>query len=198
MNAHKVTSDFEDALCEYTGSKYAVATDSCTNAIFLCLKYLDVTGQTITIPSHTYMSAPCSIIHAGAKVKFQPSRKFLKGLYRLSPTPVWDSALRFTKNMYQEGQYMCLSFTGPKKILKLGKGGAILTDDKDACDWFKRARYHGRKPVDHLADDFDMIGWNMYMPPDTAARGLLLLAGMGENNDVAQEYADLSKFEVYK
>ena len=198
MNAHKVTSDFEDALCEYTGSKYAVATDSCTNAIFLCLKYLDVSGQTITIPSHTYMSAPCSIIHAGAKVEFQPSRKFLKGCYRLSPTPVWDSALRFTKDMYQEGQFMCLSFTGPKKLLKLGKGGAILTDNKDACDWFKRARYHGRKPVDHLSDDFDMIGWNMYMPPDTAARGLLLLAGMGENNDVAQEYADLSKFEVYK
>jgi len=100
--------------------------------------------------------------------------------------------------MYKDGQYMCLSFTGPKKILKLGKGGAILTDNEHACEWFKRARYHGRRPVDHLSDEFDMIGWNMYMPPETAARGLLLIAGMGENEDVSQEYADLSKFEVYK
>tara|TARA_R110002110_G_scaffold228532_1_gene443925 strand:- start:8 stop:604 length:597 start_codon:yes stop_codon:yes gene_type:complete len=198
MNPHKVTSDFEQALCNYTGSKYAVAIDSCTNAIFLCLKYLNVEGETISVPSHTYMSTPCSIIHAGAKVKFQPSRKFLKGAYRLQPTPVWDSALRFTKGMYQDGQHMCLSFSGPKKILKLGKGGAILTDDKEAYEWFKRARYHGRRAVDHLSDDFDMTGWNMYMPPETAARGLLLLGGMEENEDVSQEYADLSKYKIYQ
>ena len=42
-----------------------------------------------------------------------------------------------------------------------------------------------------------MIGWNMYMPVDTAARGLVLLAGMGKNKDVSQEYQDLSKFNIY-
>ena len=145
--------------------------------------------------------ATINAVHAGAKVKFQPSRKFLKGSYRLNPTPVWDSALRFTKNMYQEGQYMCLSFTGPKKILKLGKGGAILTDDKDACNWFKRARYHGRRPVDHLTDNFDMIGWNMYMPPEQAAEGLELFKNISDDNDDLETsgmHKDLSEFPIYE
>lgn len=198
MKAHRVTADFEQALCEYTGSKYAVAIDSCTNAIFLSLKYLDIKDQEITIPSHTYMSVPCQIIHAEGKVKFEKSKSILKGAYRLEPTPIWDSALRFTKNMYIQGQYMCLSFSGPSKILKLGKGGAILTDNEEAYKWFKKARYHGRNPIDHRKDHFDMIGWNMYMSPEVAARGLVLMAGMQENEDVAQEYADLSKFEIYK
>tara|TARA_B100000287_G_scaffold429071_2_gene481661 strand:- start:3793 stop:4389 length:597 start_codon:yes stop_codon:yes gene_type:complete len=198
MNPHRVTADFEQALCEYTGAPHAIALDSCSNAIFLSLKYLDVKDQEITIPSHTYMSVPCQIIHAGAKVKFQPSQKFLKGAYRLTPTPVWDSALRFTKGMYREDQYMCLSFSGPSKILKLGKGGAILTDNEKAANWFRKARYHGRNAVPHISDHFHMLGWNMYMPPETAARGLVLMAGMKDNLDVSQEYQDLSKFEVYK
>jgi dTDP-4-amino-4,6-dideoxygalactose transaminase len=198
MNPHRVTADFEQALCEYTGSKYAVATDSCSNAIFLALKYINVENQEISIPSHTYMSVPCQIIHAGAKVKFQKSNPILKGAYRLVPTPIWDSALKFTKNMYIKGEYMCLSFSGPSKILKLGKGGAILTDDERACEWFKKARYHGRNAVAHISDHFSMLGWNMYMPPEVAARGLVLMAGMKENKDVEQEYQDLSKFDIYK
>jgi len=47
--------------------------------------------------------------------------KLLTGAYQLDPTPVWDSALRLTRNMYQKGQYMCLSFSGPGAILSLGK-----------------------------------------------------------------------------
>lgn len=198
MNPHRVTFDFEEALSKYTGAPYVVATDSCSNALFLCMKYIGVDDQEITIPSHTYMSAPCQIIHAGGKVKFKDSPEILTGPYRLEPTPIWDSALRFTRDMYQKGQYMCLSFTGPNKILKLGRGGAILTDDPEAYRWFQKARYHGRNFVDHTVDDFDMLGWSMNMSPDIAARGLLLMSGMQENPDVSQLYSDLSKFEVYK
>ena len=198
MNAHRVTADFEQALCTYTGAPYAVCVDSCSNALFLSLRWFGVKNKTISIPSNTYMSVPCQIIHAGGKVNFEKSSKRLTGAYRLKPTSIWDSALRFTSGMYKKGQFMCLSFSGPKKILKLGKGGAILTDDESAYEWFKKARYHGRGAVSHLTDNFDMLGWNMYMAPDTAARGLLLLAGMGRNKDVTQEYQDLSKFKVYE
>ena len=30
---------FEKTLAEYAGSKYAIAIDNCTDAMFLCLKY---------------------------------------------------------------------------------------------------------------------------------------------------------------
>ena len=46
---------FEKKIAKYAGSKYAIAVDSCSNALFLCLKYLKATGK-ITIPSQTYLS----------------------------------------------------------------------------------------------------------------------------------------------
>ena len=202
---YKVTEDFERELARYTGAKYAVAVDNGTNALFLCLMYEGVKGREITIPARTYPSVPCAIIHAGARVKFDcPSLSTLKGAYGLRPTKVVDSALRFTCNMYVPKHHMCLSFTGPYKHLKLGKGGAILTDDYKAYLWFKRARYSGRRECSYHDDNFDMLGWNFYMMPEIAARGLLLMAQFydiagnpRENEDIELPYPDLSKFEIY-
>ncbi|GAG96867.1 unnamed protein product, partial [marine sediment metagenome] len=173
---HKITVDFEDALCLYTGAKYAVAVDNESNALFLSLMYSNISGKEITIPSNTYPSVPCEIIHAGGTVKFHPSKNSkLKGNYNLMGTRIWDSALRFTYNMYIPNTFMCLSFTGPYKHLKLSKGGAILTDNYEAYLWFKRARFSGRRECSYHGDNFDMLGWNFYMMPEIAARGLLLM-----------------------
>lgn len=203
---YKITEDFERALSDYTGAPYVVAVDNQSNALFLSLIYEDVKGKEITIPSRTYPSVPCEIIHAGGKVKFKlVEGKTLKGAYQLEPTRVWDSALRFTYDMYIPNTYMCLSFTGPYKHLKLGKAGAILTDDYQAHLWFKRARFSGRRECSYHTDNFDMLGWNMYMLPELAARGLLLIKQFYDfqgkpihNEDLELPYPDLSKFEVYK
>jgi dTDP-4-amino-4,6-dideoxygalactose transaminase len=203
--AHKVTEDFEKALCDYTGAKYTVALDSQSNAIFLSLMYEKINGLEIIIPSRTYPSIPCEIIHAGGKVKFKKiDGKTLKGAYQLEPTRVWDSALRFTADMYIPNTHICVSFTGAHKHLKLSKGGAILTDDEKAYLWFKRARYSGRRECSYHEDDFDMLGWNFYMIPELAARGLLLMAQFyngavkKNNEDIELPYPDLSDFEIYK
>jgi dTDP-4-amino-4,6-dideoxygalactose transaminase len=146
QGVYKVTEEFEEKLAKYTGAPHAVTLDNASNAIFLALYYENIKGKTITIPSRTYPSVPCEIIHAGGKVKFEPvSGKTIKGAYQLKPTRTWDSALRFTANMYIPGSFMCISFTGPYKHFKLSKGGAILTDDLQAYHWFKRARYSGRR-----------------------------------------------------
>ena len=50
-----VVEAFEDKVAKYAGSKYAVATDSCTNSLFLCLKYLNATGK-VKVPKKTYLS----------------------------------------------------------------------------------------------------------------------------------------------
>ena len=203
---YKITEDFEKALSEYTGAPYVVTVDNQSNALFLSLMYEKVCGQEITIPARTYPSVPCEIIHAGARVKFKPvTGKYLKGAYQLEPTRVWDSALRFTHNMYQPNTHMCISFTGPYKHFKLSKGGAILTDDYQAYLWFKRARYSGRRECSYHDDNFDMIGWNFYMMPELAARGLLLMDQFYDRktnrpkvlNDLELPYPDLSKFKIY-
>jgi dTDP-4-amino-4,6-dideoxygalactose transaminase len=212
-DVYKITERFEEELCKYTNSKYAVAVDNCSNALFLSLMYEKLYGnwdhitEPIIIPSHTYPSVPCEILHAGGKVEFKESNKFLKGAYKLDPTNVWDSSLRFTNDMYISGSLMCLSFTGAYKHLKLSKGGAILTDNYHTYLWLKKARFSGRNECSYHDDNFDdnpVIGWNFYMLPEIAARGLILMNQFYdindnpiENEDKEISYPDLSKFKVY-
>ena len=202
-NPYSIITIFEETVADYCDAPYAIAVDNATNGLFLCMKYLKIEEEEITIPARTFMSVPCAIIHAGNKVIFNKSHpsiqgKKLKGEYKLEPFPIWDSALTFTKNMYKSGQFQCLSFSGPHKYLKCGKGGMILTDNKEAYEWFKRAVYFGRRPVDHLVEKFDMLGWNYYMLPEIAAKGAVLMLGMADNNeDLEIEYQDLSQYKIY-
>jgi dTDP-4-amino-4,6-dideoxygalactose transaminase len=209
-NVYDITNEFEKRLAEYTGAPYVVTVDNQSNALFLALYYENhikksINSEYIIIPSRTYPSVPCEIIHAGLKVKFKPVKgKTLKGAYQLEGSNVWDSALSFTADMYKSNTHMCISFTGPYKHFKLSKGGAILTDDYEAYLWFKRARYSGRRECSYHDDNFDMLGWNFYMMPELAARGLLLMNqfynGEGKpkhNEDLELPYPDLSKFEIY-
>jgi dTDP-4-amino-4,6-dideoxygalactose transaminase len=202
---YRVTEEFEKALSDYTGAPYAVTVDNASNAIFLALMYEGVKGKAISIPNRTYPSVPCEIIHAGARVIFENIvGDRIKGAYQLKPTNVWDSALRFTADMYIKGSHMCISFTGPYKTFKLSKGGAILTDNHEAYLWFKRARYSGRRECSYHDDNFDMLGWNFYMMPELAARGLLLMnqfynldGSKKHNTDLEMPYPDLSRFEIF-
>jgi dTDP-4-amino-4,6-dideoxygalactose transaminase len=197
-NPYQVVKDFEDSVAEYTRAPYAVAVDSCTNALFLCLQYLRIGNEKmeITIPSRTYPSVPCQIIHAGGKVKFEDKK--WDGIYRLKPTNIYDSAKRLTKGMYISKSYMCLSFHG-KKHLPIGRGGMILTDSKSAVKWLKMARFDGRHECSLESDCLAMLGWNCYMTPEQASKGLTLLSFLPDKNkDLPWEpYQDLSKYEMY-
>lgn len=162
---------FESIISEYCGSKYAIAVDSCSSAIFLSLKYIN--GKfPITVPKKTYISVPMQVIHAGYKIKFKDVK--WDGSYFLDPSPVVDSAQKFTEGMYQQGTLQCLSFHG-KKRLSIGKGGMILTDDKKANDWLRSVRYDGRSSIyynDLNQSGAPSLGWHMYMTPEQAVRGI--------------------------
>ena len=195
-NPYKIVKMFEEEVAEYTGAPYAISVDSCTNALFLCCKYLNV--REVTIPKHTYLSVPMSIIHSGAEVVFD-DREW-SGIYKLEPYPIFDAAKRFTSNMYIPGAMMCLSFH-IKKLLPLGKGGMILTDNKYAAEWFRKARYEGRSQKNYHEDDISMLGWNMYMTPQQASHGLALMQNYPENVDDLGEnhgYRDLTKNTIFK
>lgn len=199
-NPYKIVKMFEEEIAEYAGSKYAVAVDSCTNALFLCCKYLNV--DQVTIPCKTYLSVPMSIIHSGGDVVFDTTTEtnHWSGIYQLKPYPIYDSAKRLTSNMYIPDTYMCLSFH-IKKQLPIGKGGMILTDDSKAVEWFKRARYEGRSEVYYKDDNIDMLGWNMYMTPQQATVGLALMQNYPQHNSDLEEkngYRDLTEFNIFK
>lgn len=208
-NPHQVTADFERELCSYTGSKFAVCTNSCTMAILLALAWhipprcrlIDRDKRPrVSMPKTGYFSVAQSIVHAGGWPVFRDEE--WSGAYQLSPFPVWDSARRFTSSMYVKGQFQCVSFHA-SKILGLEQGGAILHDDEEADSWLRRSRMDGRTPgADPATDDYNAIAWRCYMNPSTAAQGILKLWSMpAQNDDIPNLYdwpKDLSKLEVYR
>jgi len=204
LNPYQVTRDFEQALCEYTGAKYAVAVNSCTAALLLACEYHAPTIHNwltakITIPSRTYCSVPMAINRAKWRtVEFMDYE--WRGAYRLNPLPVWDCARRFTSGMYVPGQYQCVSFSA-SKILSAEQGGAILHDNEEADVWFRRMRFDGRtEGVDPMKDTFDLIGHHCLMLPSVAAGLLLKLYHLPRHNEdlPVREYPDLSKHPAFQ
>jgi len=172
-------------------------------AVAWCLRWPNEGGDKyvhlrVEIPKRTYVSVPMSIIHAGGRPVFRDEEWI--GMYPLLPLPVWDCARRFTGGMYISGQMMCLSFHWTK-ILAIGQGGAILHDNDEADEWFRRMRFDGRTAgVAPKDDTFTMIAHHCYMSPRDAAEGLSRLAVLPEHNDDLpnDSYPDLSTMEIFK
>lgn len=196
MNPYNVTKDFESALCEYSGARFAVAVNSCTAAILLTCKWF--APMEIRIPAKTYCSVPMAIISAGHKVRFD--NRSWQGEYWLGGLPVLDSARRFTSGMHYPDTYRCVSFSS-SKILGIEQGGAILHDNTEADTWFRKMRFDGRtEGVATVDDTFDMIGHHCLMPPGIAAQLLLKLHHLPRHNDDLPmiEYPDLSLHGAFK
>jgi dTDP-4-amino-4,6-dideoxygalactose transaminase len=189
---------FEQKLADYANSKFAVVTDACTNAMFLALKLREASG-TIVIPAQTYVSVPMQIHHAGAQPKFEDIE--WSGIYQLGQTGVWDSASRFTKDMYVgDGALQCLSFQ-IKKRLPIGRGGAILTNDPEEYEKLKYMTYDGRDLKSRYNSPSHVmgIGWHYYMTPEDAARGILLMDMIPDDNEDTMthtHYPDLRDWPI--
>ncbi len=225
MNPHKVTKDFEAALCAYTGAPYAVAVTSCTMALTLAVAWhlrrdapmtatllstlRNIDGRPrIEIPKRTYVGVPYAIRDAGGEPTFR--HESWRGLYQLKPLSVWDSARWFTSEMFSSSMYwvqghrrafVCVSFHA-SKILGDTQGGAILHDDPEADAWLRRARFDGRtEGVPPAEDDFDLDrAWHCYLSPDVSARLLWHLSVLPKRNDPLpnDDYPDLSLHKAFQ
>lgn len=188
---NKVIRQFEKTIARHCGAPYGVAVESCSMALFLCCRLLQV--QEVTIPKKTYFSVPFGILHAGGTVKFKDKK--WRGAYQLKPYPIIDSAMRLKKDMYKKGFFHCLSFQYSKHI-PIGRGGMILTDDKKAAEWFRLARNDGRLEISKEKDRVWLHGWNAYMTAEQAARGLELfywrIFGKKDLPDLPMTHGDIS------
>lgn len=200
-NAYAVVELFERRVAAFAGAPYAIAVDSCTAALTLCCDYVQVGA--VTLPARTYCSVPMAVIHAGGSVRFE-DREW-RGMYQLTPYPVWDAAKRLRRGMFHdvphdpsEWRYQCLSFH-IKKALPIGRGGMILTDNPTAADYFRKARRDGRSDVGGVARA-EVIGRNCYMQPDQAARGLMLMDVMPADGfeDQHETYPDLREMPAFR
>jgi hypothetical protein len=192
---------FEKTIAKYCGSNYAIAVDSNTNAIKLLLEYLEIKNETIFVPKNTYVSVPSQIVHSGNTPHFIDLE--WEGEYQLFPYPIWDSATRFRKNMHTLRTYQILSFHH-KKILNIGTGGMILTEDREFLEWARPKIYDGRDFTKmYVDDDFQCIGYHMYMTPEQAKRGLEIfhsdrIKDVNEDCGSYKTYKDLTKQFIFK
>jgi len=196
LNPYQVTRDFEAALCEYTGARYAVAVNACTAALLLCMEWFK--PALVTIPRHTYCSVPQAVLRGGCGFAWRD--EYWRGAYQLAPLPVWDCARRFTSGMYQAGQFQCVSFSAAK-IMGIEQGGAILHDNETADDWFRKMRFDGRtEGTLPAADTVTLVGHHCIMLPSIAAQALLRLAHLPRDNPDMEDYPypDLSTFAAFR
>jgi dTDP-4-amino-4,6-dideoxygalactose transaminase len=193
LNTFNDIARFEAALAEYTGAPFVIMTDCCTHAIELCLCYEKV--KEVMFTPFTYLSIPMTMHKLGIDYRYhKEDKQAWVGEYSFGLTRIWDSARRLEKDMYRPGMMQCLSF-GHTKPLHIGRGGAILLDDKAAYDAIIKMRYDGRdlniKPWENQRTF--TVGYHYKPTPEEAVQGLALLQGIKEFpvKPVHYDYPDL-------
>jgi dTDP-4-amino-4,6-dideoxygalactose transaminase len=190
-------TEFENQIAEFFGSPYAVATDSCTHALELCLRHTE--KDNITIPKRTYVSVPMTCVKLGLNWNWRDEE--WSDYYYLGFTNIIDAAVLWGENTYIPDTFMCLSFQF-RKHLNLGRGGAILLQNKSDYDTLKKMSYDGRDLSRPWAEqDIDTMGYHYYMTPEVAKIGIELL---NERKKIPgkkwshRDYPNLSQMSVFK
>lgn len=191
-----IVESFEYTIAEYFGSAYAVATDSCTHAIELCLRLKKYNN--ILIPNQTYISIPFTAEKLNLDWNWKSD--LWEDFYYIGNTNIIDAAVLWKKNSYIKNTYMCLSFQY-KKHLGIGRGGMILLDNESEKEILKRMSYDGRSMSSPWkTQNIDTIGYHYYMTPEIALDGLNKFKRI--QNDTPKkwsykDYPNLSKMAVF-
>jgi len=193
----QVVTEFERQISNFFGSPYAVAVDSCTHALELCLRYKGV--EKLVVPKRTYISVPFLANKLGIKLEWKNEE--WQDYYELGNTKILDSAVLWSYNSYISGTMMCLSFQY-RKHLSLGRGGMILLGDPVAATELKKMSYDGRLPdIPWREQNIDSFGYHYYMTPETAQLGLDKLQQAIQTKPkkwTVTDWPDLTKMEIFK
>tara|TARA_A100001201_G_scaffold69304_1_gene64005 strand:+ start:788 stop:1432 length:645 start_codon:yes stop_codon:yes gene_type:complete len=193
----EVVNKFENKIAEFFGAPYAVAVDCCTHGIELCLRQQEV--LTLIVPKRTYLSVP--MLANKLNIRLQWNDEQWEDYYWLEGTNIIDAAVLWKKDSYIPNTFMCVSFQF-QKHLSLGRGGIILTDNKEAAIELKKMSYDGRLPnVPWRDQNIDTMGYHYYMAPEIALMGLNKLEkaiNTPPKKWSIDEWPDLTEMEIFK
>ena len=192
----EIIDKFEKEISEFFGSKFAIAVDSCTHGVELCL--LMTNSKKIKVPKQTYISIP--FLSKKLNIEMEWSDEQWVDYYYLTDRVI-DAAVLWKKNGYIPNTLMSVSFQF-QKHLSLGRGGIILCDNEDEYMLLKKMSYDGRLPnIPWREQDIDTVGYHYYMTPETAKLGLEKLEKAINNRPrqwVISDWPDLSKMKVFQ
>ena len=186
---------FENKIADFFGAKYAIAVDCCTHGIELCLRHEHI--NSIKVPKRTYISVPFLASKLNMFLEFKDEN--WKDYYYLTDIII-DAAVLWKKNSYIPGTFMSISFQF-RKHLALGRGGCILTDNKEAAIKLKKMSYDGRLPdVPWREQNIDTMGYHYYMTPETAELGLKKLPDAIKTKPIQwtiNDWPDVSQMKIF-
>jgi dTDP-4-amino-4,6-dideoxygalactose transaminase len=195
----EVVSTFENKISEFFNSKYAVAVDSCTHGLELCLRYTNETK--INVPKRTYLSVPFLAEKIGLEREWRDENWENYYTINYGNKRVIDAAVLWEKNSYIPNTFMCISFQY-QKHLSLGRGGIILMDNEVDYISLKKMSYDGRLPnVPWRNQNIDTVGYHYYMTPETAQLGLDKLQMAIDTSPrqwVVTDWPDLTEMQIFK
>jgi dTDP-4-amino-4,6-dideoxygalactose transaminase len=195
MDFNTVT-EFENQIAEFFGAPYAVAVDSCTHGVELCLRHTQ--AEKIIVPKNTYLSIPFLAHKLWLELEWKDENWV--DYYYLTDKVI-DAAVLWKSNSYIPGTFMSLSFQY-QKHLSLGRGGMILCDDKDAALELKKMSYDGRLPsIPWREQNIKSYGYHYYMTPETAQLGLDKLQRAIDTSPrqwIHTDWPDLTQMEIFK
>jgi len=191
-----IVAEFEKQIAQYFGAPYAVAVDSCTHGIELCLRYTE--ADCIHVPKNTYLSIPFLAFKLDIDL-FWKDENWSE--YYYVTDKVIDAAVLWRKNSYVASTFMNISFQY-QKHLSLGRGGAILLDNQADAIQLKKMTYDGRLPdIPWRDQNIDTVGYHYYMTPETAEKGLDKLSSAINTKPrkwAVNDWPDLTKMTIFK
>ena len=208
MKNGQTVAAFERAFADYVGAKWAVALCNGTATLHTALVALGVKpGDRVAVPPLTMSATTIAVLHAGAVPVFMDvdKRTWLADLTTIGSArahiPVslyglhqrWegkncvvDDAAQTLRPHSNNTAFTSYSFQA-SKILSLGEGGMLVTDDEELATRareFSSLGYRMRADQPRIDPDalksptFDRhysLGYNYRMNDLTAARGLMML-----------------------
>ena len=194
-----VVTEFENKISEFFGSPYAVAVDSCTHGIELCLRYTK--EKKINVPKRTYLSVPFLSDKMGLEREWRDEEWVDYYILTYGNKKIIDAAVLWRKDSYLPNTFMCVSFQY-QKHLSLGRGGIILLDNEEDYIKLKKMSYDGRLPnIPWRNQDIETVGYHYYMTPETAQLGLDKLQDAINTQPkkwVVTDWPDLTKMKIFK
>lgn len=179
--------DFERAVAHYTGAPYCISTDCCSHAIEIAFR-LTFDNNMVMFPARTYLSVPMTLHKLN--IPYMMTDEEWCQEYEFKGSRIWDSARRFERHMYRDGQVQCISF-GRTKPLQIGRGGCILTDNRELYEAASRMRMDGRdifKYKPWAKQGTFAVGYHYYMRPEDCVTGLNLLLNKKFTEQLAEHY----------
>jgi dTDP-4-amino-4,6-dideoxygalactose transaminase len=192
-------TEFENKIAKFFNAPYAVAVDSCTHGIELCLRHTKETK--ISVPRRTYLSVPFLAEKLNIERVWRDEKWEDYYTVNHGDKKIIDAAVLWKHNSYIPNTYMCLSFQY-QKHLSLGRGGMILLDNEHDANQLKKMSYDGRIPLTPWREqNIDTVGYHYYMTPETAKLGIEKLEKAINTEPrkwVTNDWPDLTQMDIFK